>query len=532
MHNKYNKKTYFRFILLFIILSFSHSETFLRFNYPHAITIKDEKILVIHEEGVTICDPTLKTKLKEEIIFTGDEKIDTEAKLSKITTLYEPQYDDEYIVTLINDYVYIFDNEGNFKLKSENTIHYENSGVSGDYYTLSSSGYKEGYLYYIIGFIYNSKIYLYAYKYDYTNNINTKYYSLLGHNQQASTSSSYYIMNKALTCDYVDHQYLGDTLVCIFLINKPSSSSNNLIAFEYIKVYSNKLELASTSYNKYINYPFNAACFKGKTNTDRDKMVIAGFCNNGLGITVVYDINTYELDAKYIIKHYLRTEYHNLQLKYFKNTDEFIMTGLLTKNDRDGDNIIDNDNVLVEFFNKNLYNYNYAWKYERSCAINGYSILYLVHKSDYYIMSDIHKSDYYIMSDIGCSGTYYPLKLLIGEEPTVLTEAPVESTQVQVEQSTAVVVEDSPSVYVESTQVQVEQSTAVVVEDSPTVYVESTEVQEEPSTTQLVEKSPTLYAESTQIQDDMSTDIGTHEYYNLEKCEIVVMKLVLIKIYA
>ena len=451
MHNKYNKKTYFRFFLLFIILSFSHSETFLRFNYPHAITIKDEKILVIHEEGVTICDPTLKTKLKEEIIFTGNEKIDTEAKLSKITTLYEPQYDDEYIVTLINDYVYIFDNEGNFKLKSENTIHYENSGVSGDYYTLSSSGYKEGYLYYIIGFIYNSKIYLYAYKYDYTNNINTKYYSLLGHNQQASTSSSYYIMNKALTCDYVDHQDLGDTLVCIFLINKPSSSSNNLIAFEYIKVYSSKLELASTSYNKYINYPFNAACFKGKTNTDRDKMVIAGFCNNGLGITVVYDINTYELDAKYIIKHYLRTEYHNLQLKYFKNTDEFIMTGLLTKNDRDGDDIIDNDNVLVEFFNKNLYNYNYAWKYERSCAINGYSILYLVHKSDYYIMSDVK-----------CSGTYYPLKLLIGEEPTVLTEAPVESTQVQVEQSTAVVVEDSPTVYVESTQVQEGKNTNII----------------------------------------------------------------------
>ena len=186
------------------------------------------------------------------------------------------------------------------------------------------------------------------------------------------------------------------------------------------------------------------------------------------------------------------------------------MTGLLTKNDRDGDDIIDNDNVLVEFFNKNLYNYNYAWKYERSCAINGYSILYLVHKSDYYIMSDIE-----------CSGTYYPLKLLIGEEPTVLTEAPVESTQVQVEQSTAVVVEDSPTVYVESTQVQVEQSTAVIDEDSPTIYVESTQVQEEPSTTQLVEKTPTLYAESTQIQDDMSTDIGTHEYYNLEKCEIV-----------
>ena len=124
MHNKYNKKTYFRFILLFVILSFSYSETFLRFNYPHAITIKDEKILVIHEEGVTICDPTLKTKLKEEIIFTGNEKIDTEAKLSKVTTLYEPQYDDEYIVTLINDYVYIFYFLLYFNFKYKNIFYY------------------------------------------------------------------------------------------------------------------------------------------------------------------------------------------------------------------------------------------------------------------------------------------------------------------------------------------------------------------------------------------------------------------------
>ena len=122
MYKIYNKNINFIFLIIFVLIPALYSETFLRFNYPHAITIKDEKILVIHEDGVTICDPTLKTKL------------------SKVTTLYEMQYNAKYVVALINDYIYIFDNEGNLKLKSDKTIH---NGYSyhGDYYTLSSLGY-------------------------------------------------------------------------------------------------------------------------------------------------------------------------------------------------------------------------------------------------------------------------------------------------------------------------------------------------------------------------------------------------------
>ena len=578
MYKIFNKNINFIFLIIFVLIPALYSETFLRFNYPHAITIKDEKILVIHEDGVTICDPTLKTILKEVVTFTDSEKINTDAKLSKVTTLYEMQYNAKYVVALINDYIYIFDNEGNLKLKSDNTIHYGYS-YHGDYYTLSSLGYSENYFYFVIGFIYNKKLYLYAYKYNFAVNSITKYDELDGYTQQYNSGSSYYyIMNNALSCEYVYHPTLKDILLCTFLIYDYRYSATNIIAFVYLKIYTTYIQLATSSYNSYYQYNYNALCFKTSLNLDRNKIVIVGYCDDGLGIFTTYNVNTNQIiDKKYIVNHYIRKQYHNLQIRYFNRTNEIIMTGLLSSNDRNNDNILENDYVVIEFFDNTLNNYNYGWKYERSCSMKGYSILYLVHKSDYYIMSDIE-----------CSGIYYPLKLLMGEEPTVLTEAPVESTQVQVEQSTTVIVEDSPTIYVESTQVQEESSTAVVVEDSPTiyvestqvqveqsttaiiedsptvyvestqvqveqsttaiiedsptiyvestqvqveqsstaiiedsptVYVESTQVQEEPSTTQLVEKSPTLYVESTQIQEDITTDIGTNGY-NLEKCEI------------
>ena len=53
--------------------------------------------------------------------------------------------------------------------------------------------------------------------------------------------------------------------------------------------------------------------------------------------------------------------------------------------------------------------------YERSCNMNSYSILYLEHKSSYYILSDIE-----------CGGINYPLQILIGTEPTELMESTTE----------------------------------------------------------------------------------------------------------
>ena len=47
---------------------------------------------------------------------------------------------------------------------------------------------------------------------------------------------------------------------------------------------------------------------------------------------------------------------------HFSETNEFLFTGLLTANSRNNNGIDNNDLVLVEFFNNQFSNYDYAWK--------------------------------------------------------------------------------------------------------------------------------------------------------------------------
>ena len=421
-------------ILYLAIFISNSSESFLSFKYPQAITIKEEKILVIHQDGVTICDPTLEKEIKKEIIFEEEEKINTEAALSKVTILYEKQFDDKYIISLINDYIYIFNDDGNFTYKSENNIHYNNTNVYGEYYTLVGVGSSGHYYYYVIGFIYNQKIYLYAYKYNFVNNINTKYDQILGFNHRINSYSSYYIMNKALSCEYVEHYNLGYVLLCVFLINNPQVN-NHIISFEYIKVYTTYMEFASTQYIKIFNFYYNISCFKTILNSDRNKLLIVGYCTAGLGIFSIYNVNTNELHNSHIINHYFRKIYYNLQIKYFDDTDEYILSGLLTLNDRDDDNNYENDNIVFEFYHNNFNNYKYGWKYDRKCQIYGYSILYLKQKNSYYILSDIN-----------CNGTKYPFQPLLNEnlqEDDITEELQIQNTVNYVTQNTDIFVNQS-----------------------------------------------------------------------------------------
>ena len=194
-------KHYFYFYVILLIINLSKSsEAFLYFNYPYAFKIKDKNIFVIHQDGITICDPTLKRIIRNETIFEGTEKINSDASLSKVTTLYE----NGYIICLINDYIYIFDEEGNLKLKDSNSI--KSGSIFGEYYTLVNIGLASNCLYYVIGFVYNQKLYFYGYKYDINANTNNNYANLNEYNHRYS-SSSYYIKNKGLSCQYVNNKF-------------------------------------------------------------------------------------------------------------------------------------------------------------------------------------------------------------------------------------------------------------------------------------------------------------------------------------
>ena len=404
----YLPKHYFYFFLFLLIINISKSsQAFLYFKYPYAFTIKDRNIFVIHQDGITICDPTLKRIIRNETIFESSEKISNDSSLSKVTTLYE----NGYIICLINDYIYIFDEEGNLKLKSSNTIH--SGTVSGEYYTLVNIGLSSNFLYYVIGFVYDQKLYFYGYKYDINANTNSNYANLNAYNHRYSSSSSYYIRNKGLSCQYVTKTSLGQCLLCVYLIYY---NSNTKIAFDYFTVTTSSIaQVNSSSYNQYLAYlNYDVSCFKTALSSDKTKVLVVTYNADGIGTYVTFNVNTAYTkleNIRYIPAHYNRKIYHTLKLNYFSETNEFLYTGLLTSNSRNNNGYDNNDLVLVEFFNSQFSNYDYAWKYERSsCEMNAYSILYLEHKSAYYIMSDIK-----------CNGMNYPLQILTGVEPT---EAP------------------------------------------------------------------------------------------------------------
>ena len=110
-------------------MSFSLIFSATNFIYPSAVTLKNGNILVIHKTGVTICNSSY-TSFDDIIIFSESEHISSEENLSKITI---SQFADGYIVAVVINNIYIFDENGDFKLKSDNI--FDSFPLEDFYYT-------------------------------------------------------------------------------------------------------------------------------------------------------------------------------------------------------------------------------------------------------------------------------------------------------------------------------------------------------------------------------------------------------------
>jgi hypothetical protein len=96
---------------LFLILLFFHIFQIVKstsYDYPYYDTLPNDNIFLIHYTGIDIYNSSFK-KIKQIFNFSGNEEM-TEEIFSKI----ELKYDNECILSIINDKIYIFDNEGKF----------------------------------------------------------------------------------------------------------------------------------------------------------------------------------------------------------------------------------------------------------------------------------------------------------------------------------------------------------------------------------------------------------------------------------
>ena len=107
------QRKFFNLIILISLINSSYS--YLSFRYPYAIKLNNKNIFVIHELGVTICDKTFTESIDRVITFSESEQINTDAALSKVTSVITSSY----VICLINNKIYIFNEEGYFLKKSD-----------------------------------------------------------------------------------------------------------------------------------------------------------------------------------------------------------------------------------------------------------------------------------------------------------------------------------------------------------------------------------------------------------------------------
>ena len=223
---------------IFIIFLFFHIINSTSFDYPHYVTLSNDNIFLIHYEGIDIYDSSFN-KINEIIKFSGDEEM-TEEIFGKIIL----KYGNECILSIINDKVYIFNNEGKFLYKSEDKI---NNNQTFKYYALTSIGlYNDTYKYVIGYFDDNRYLNLFLYSYNITENNNTLL-NITKDNKYYYWPDYYsYTANKILSCEYMSSNYqtvnkvYRDILTCFFFKDREIGTTNYYI-------FNNKLTHSSIS---------------------------------------------------------------------------------------------------------------------------------------------------------------------------------------------------------------------------------------------------------------------------------------------
>ena len=365
MTNKwYINKIFFFYILFAFITSIICT---LSFSYPNSVPLSDGNILIIHKLGITICNSNLSEIITNVTNFTNDEILTLDS-LSKITI--EVSYENGYIFSIINDKIYIFDNYGNLKNQSENSIH---SQKETSYYTLALMKIENGTYYYIIGFSCYNTIYFLHYKFDIQNNENNE----LIYCENGFINSNI-INNKGLSCQYMIHKSQGEEfLICAYII---FFQDNYILHFQHYNI-DNQIKENSNCSDCQFAFE-NTTIIKSTINKNHTKALFCFNIYNGNTKCMMYDVEMNE-GKRYYIYEYSALEcdnkYYGYKVNYYietNNYDYFLFSC-----------IHNNGNIIFAFFEMNIA-FTEEYKYSDCENIDGYSIIYLPINNNYYIISD------------------------------------------------------------------------------------------------------------------------------------------------
>ena len=291
------------------------------------------------------------------------KKYQMKQELSKVSI---SKFDDDYIISVIIDKIYIFDDEGNFKNRTDFFTTEEDL-----YFTLAIHKIDNIYYhYYLVGYIYDSKLNLYYYNYDSSNNENNLNNSL--QNYKHIYYNSYYdIQNKGITCQFIIINST-DIISCYYYVYLESHHKITITNF-----YINETLI---NYKNNIHYDVTESigCFKSSVNPEHTKFITYLYYSSSGNIQCyIYDIINDPISFNY--NSACLKKYYGLKVYYFPEKEKFCFSCF---NEGGG--------IKIGFYNKELDTpENEINKFSYCEYIYGHSIIYSISKKDYILVSDI-----------------------------------------------------------------------------------------------------------------------------------------------
>ena len=142
------------FVLLF--LSFFSNISSLYFSYPTALNLKNKRILVVHQDGITICDDNFTEIIKNVTTFSSN-KLNNEEDLYKVSI---DQFSNSYAICIVFNKIIITNANG------DNLFNDLLINVNDIYLTLSIDQHSNPNYYYLIGYIYQKSLFLRYYTFN------------------------------------------------------------------------------------------------------------------------------------------------------------------------------------------------------------------------------------------------------------------------------------------------------------------------------------------------------------------------------
>ena len=356
-------------IIIFLCI-FEKYKTISSFIYPKAIQLINENIFIIHKDGIDIYDSSLSKIIKSIIIFREDDKIKSHEIYNKITIAKYNESNFEYIFTIINNKIYIFNSDGGIVYNTDNKM----SILNGDNYSLIPIKKIDNKFYYMIGFINkNNYIQLLLFEYDNKTHKNELSYNNNAFNYTVINKKSFLIKNNLLTCQLIKKSSKNDVIVCFYFIN----SFNKVLTNSFIIRDNSTINIENT--NNKINLPNDANEIKiinSLINYDNSKIFIYFLDSFEKEYIFTYFVNSNSFSEYIELMQNCKFTYSGIQFNYVRDTEQYLLSCV---NDKKYINLV--------IFNKN---FEYLSKYNINNVEYklGYSIVYSLNRNIYIIISD------------------------------------------------------------------------------------------------------------------------------------------------